>query len=198
MQSEEAIKKFEVFVRATVVFDKESFALALPDFEVLRLEKGEFFIEEDKTCRHFAYVADGIIRAFYTNNGEEITTCLCSANTFATSTISFITQTPSNVNIQALTEVTLLTISYEKLHSLYKKSDFWKLVGQKIMEREFISLQQEVWRNNSMRPDEKYITLLKENPAIIRQVPLKHIASYLSVTPETLSRIRKRTARGIS
>ncbi len=108
MLPEEVIQKFEAFIRANVPFDKTAFALALPDFEITRLGKGEFFIEKDKTCRHFAYVAEGIIRAYDVNDGEEITTCLCSANTFATSTLSFITQTPSNISIQALTEVPCL------------------------------------------------------------------------------------------
>ena len=198
MLPEEVIQKFEAFIRANVPFDKTAFALALPDFEITRLGKGEFFIEKDKTCRHFAYVAEGIIRAYDVNDGEEITTCLCSANTFATSTLSFITQTPSNISIQALTEVTLLTMTYDKLDKLYKKSDFWFRVGRVIMEREFISLQQEIWRNNTMGPDEKYLTLVHENPAIIKHVPLKYIASYLRITPETLSRIRKRTSKSIS
>jgi hypothetical protein len=195
MESAEAIKKFENFVRQNVKFNSSAFSLVLPFLEIQQLKKGDFFIEKDKTCRHFAYVAEGIIRAFDVNDGNEITTCLCSDNTFATSTISFITQTPSNISVQSLTPVTLLTIGYNDLYLLYQKSDFWLEVGKVIMEREFISLQQEVWRNSVMTPDEKYLTLLHENPAIIRQVPLRYIASYLRIAPETLSRIRKRTSK---
>jgi CRP-like cAMP-binding protein len=198
MTEELAIHKFEEFIKANVRFDRDAFDMALPNMEIVSLNKGDFFIEKDKTCRHFAYVAEGIIRAFDLNDGNEITTCLCSDNSFATSTLSFITQTPSNISIQAMTKTTLLTLSYENLNALYKKSDFWLQVGKVIMEREFITLQQELWRNTVMGPDEKYLTLLHENPAIIRQIPLRYIASYLHITPETLSRIRKRTSRSIS
>jgi len=198
MQPETIIKKFEDFIRSNVPFDKTAFDLALNYFKVVRLSKGEFFIEKDKTCRYFAFVAEGIFRTFTVHDGTEITTCLCSENTFATSTISFITQTPSNISVQALTDVTLLTISYENLNTLYKKSDFWLRVGRVIMEREFIGLQEGMWHNNTMKPDEKYLTLLRENPAVLRQVPLKYIASYLRIAPETLSRIRKRTSKSIS
>jgi CRP-like cAMP-binding protein len=198
MQADAVIKKFEDFVRSNVAFDREAFYMALSEFNIVELKKGELFAEKDKTCRHFAYIAEGIIRAYDVNDGVEITTCLCSDNTFATSTISFITQTPSNINIQALTAVTLLTIGYDKLNALYTRSDFWLRVGKVIMEKEFISLQQELWQRSVRSPDEKYLTLLQENPSIIRQVPLKHIASYLRITPETLSRIRKRTSGTIS
>jgi CRP/FNR family transcriptional regulator, anaerobic regulatory protein len=192
------IKKFEDFIRSAIPFDREAFNLALPEFNIAELEKGDFFIEKDKTCRHFAYIAEGIIRAFDIQNGNEITTCICSNNTFATSTLSFITQTPSNIYIQALTPVTLLTIGYDKLNALYIRSDFWLRLGKIIMEKEFISLQQELLNLSGKSPDEKYLTLLKENPLIIRNVPLKYIASYLRITPETLSRIRKRTSGSIS
>lgn len=124
--------------------------------------------------------------------GNENTTCICSENAFATSTLSFITQTPSNIAIQALNNVCLVTMSHEQINELYKKSPFWETVGRVVAEKEFVALQQSAWRNSPISAEAKYLILLKENPGIVNRIPLHFIASYIGVTPETLSRIRKR------
>lgn len=194
MEVHVAIDKFKGYLKTIPGYSLNEFELALPFIQVKALKKGECFVERGKTCKHFAFVADGILRAYSLYDGVESTTCLCSDNTFATSTISFITQTPSNVSIQALEEVTLVLISHENLNQLYSKSPFWEKVGRVVAEREYIELQQSGWRNGPIPAHDKYLTLLKENPGIVNRVPLQYIASYIGVTPETLSRIRKKIA----
>jgi len=198
MQLEDAIKKFKEFLKSTSAFDVESFNLALPFFEIRTLKKGEYFVEVDKTCRHFAFVVSGLMRAFSYEGNDETTTCLCNENTIASSTVSFITQTPSDISIQALSDVMLLTISHAHLQELYSKSAYWQKVGRIVAEIEFMSDRQTSWRNSSLPAMEKYLVLLKENPGIVNRVPLQYIASYLGIKPETLSRIRKKIATRIS
>jgi len=198
MEPKAAIEKFNSYLKTVSGYNKDSFDLALPFIQVRSLRKGEHFVERDKTCKHFAFVASGIMRAYTLFDGTESTTCLCNDNTFATSTISFITQTPSNVSIQALEDVTLVLISHENLNLLYSKSPFWEKVGRVVAEREFIELQQSNWRNSPIPAKDKYLTLLKENPGVVNRVPLQYIASYIGITPETLSRIRKKIATGNS
>ncbi len=194
MDRELAIDKFTQFLKTIPGYSIDAIDLALPFIQVEMLSKGAHFVEKDKTCRHFAFVAEGIMRAYILYDGIENTTCLCSDNTFATSTISFITQTPSNVSIQALEKVTLVLISYDNLNFLYSKSPFWEKIGRVVAEREFIELQQSNWRNGPIPAQEKYLTLLKENPGVVNRIPLHYIASYIGITPETLSRIRKKIA----
>jgi len=198
MDNKLAIEKFIQFLKTIPGYSSDAIEISLPLIQVKTLEKGEHFIEKDKTCRHFAFVAYGIMRAYSTNDGVENTTCLCSNNTFATSTISFITQTPSSVSIQALEKVTLVLISYENLNLLYSKSPFCEKVGRVVAEKEYIELQQSNWRNSSIPAQKKYLTLLKENPGVVNRIPLHYIASYIGITPETLSRIRKKIATGKS
>ena len=195
MTKEEVTDKFRAFLTARLPADEAAFSLAEPFMEVVHVRKGELFVQRDKVTRRFAFIASGIMRAFSFNDGEEKTSCICTENAFANSTVSFITQTPSEVNIQALTDVVLLTIHYDHLQQLYQQSPWWLHVGRIIMEQEFLSLQQKTVRFAQLPPDDKYLSLLKENPEVIREVPLKHIASFLNITPETLSRIRKRTGR---
>ena len=196
MTSAEAIDKFREFLATVPGFSDDSFALCEAYIEVVYLKKGEHFVERDKTCRLFAFVADGIMRAYILIEGNENTTCLCSENAFATSTLSFITQMPSSISIQALDSVCLVTLTHAHLSELYSKSSFWETVGRVIAEREFVALQQSGWRNSPIPAKDKYLTLLKENPGIINRIPLHYIASYIGIAPETLSRIRKKVATG--
>lgn len=172
--------------------------MAVPFFELKKLKKGELFVEKYSTCRHFAFLVSGMMRSFVNYEGEEITNCICSENTTATSTVSFITQTPSSISIQALEDVVLLTISYSKLQELYGRSSFWQKAGRIIAEKEFIEEQQNSWRNKPIPAADKYLILLKENPGIVNRIPLHYIASYLNIKPETLSRIRKKISTGNS
>ena len=198
MENHIAVNKFHDFLKTINGYSLQAFDMALPFIQVRVYSRGEHFVEKDKICKYFAFVADGIMRAYGQYDGNENTTCLCSSNTFATSTISFITQTPSHTAIQALNDVTLVLISYENLNKLYTKSPFWEKVGRVVAEKEYIDLQKSNWRNGPMPAREKYLTLLKENPGIVNMIPLQYIASYIGVTPETLSRIRKKIATGNS
>lgn len=198
MDANIAIEKFKVYLKSVQGYTDAAFEMALPFIHIKEFRKGDYFVERGKTCKHFAFVADGILRAYNLYDGVENTTCLCNDNTFATSTVSFITQTPSNAAIQALEDVTLVLISHDDLNTLYSKSTFWEKVGRVVAEREYIELQQSSWRNGPLPAKEKYLTLLKENPGVVNRVPLHYIASYIGVTPETLSRIRKKIATGNS
>lgn len=198
MLQDQAINKFKDYLKSVSGYSDEAFQLALPFMQIKEFKRGEHFVERGKTCKHFAFVTYGIMRAYNLYDGVESTTCLCNDNTFATSTVSFITQTPSNVAIQALEDVTLVLIKHEDLNFLYSKSTFWEKVGRVVAEREYIELQQRAWRNSPLPAKEKYLTLLKENPGVVNRVPLHYIASYIGVTPETLSRIRKKIATGNS
>jgi CRP-like cAMP-binding protein len=196
LELETAIEKFRDYLASSMEFNEEEFDLARPYFDIKNLKKGELFVEKFTTCRYFAFVVSGMMRSFLNEDEEEITNCICSENAMATSTVSFITQTPSNISIQALENVVLLTISFSKLQELYGQSSFWQKVGRIIAEKEFIAEQRNSWRNNPIPAADKYLILLKENPGIVNKIPLHYIASYLNIKPETLSRIRKKISTG--
>ena len=198
METDAAINIFRDFLKNMTAFDADEFDLALPYFSIRNLSKGMLFVEENKTCTHFAFLVSGLMRAYRNDDGVEATVCLCGTNAYATFTVSFITQTPSNTSTQALDDVVLVTISFHDLQYLYTASAFWQKVGRLIAEKEIMYMQKNEWRNSKLPALEKYKLLLKENPGIVNRVPLQFIASYLGIQPETLSRLRKKLVTSTS
>lgn len=198
MNTSVAIDQFKGYVKTLEGYSTAAFSIALPWMIVRTIPKGGYFVKAGDTSLHFGYIADGMVRSYYLKDGEEITTCLCSESKFASSTASFITQTPSHISIRAIEEATIVQISYHHLQKLKAKDPFWSNFSRIIAEREFLFLENYNTRYARETAEEKYLRLLKEFPGIVNRAPLHYIASFLGIKPETLSRIRRKTSRSIS
>ena len=102
----------------------------------------------------------------------------------------YIENTPSLVSIEAMCDSELYGISKAKLESFYASSAELANFGRRLFEQQFLGLENWIISGGSPRAKERYLTLLEENPELLQYVPLKHIASYLWITPQSLSRIR--------
>ena len=184
--------KFKSFINNIVPFTDDEFEKSLLRFKKITLEKGELFIEQHRTSKQIAFINSGILRTYYINDkGDEITSCFCTENNFASSYKSFILQTPSKLAMVALEKTELLVINYDDIQKLYKESSNWQIIGRLVAEKEFIVMEQYASVLNNETAKEKYLRLLEEQPEILLKSPIKFIASYLGVTRRTLSRIRK-------
>ena len=193
-----AIEKFRKYLKSFSDFDVNAFNDVLPFIKVVELKRNQHFVEVGKTCTHFGFIISGLLRAFYLDDGNEEITCICTENEYATSTTSFITQTPSNIFITAIEDSTVLCISHSDLNKLYQKHPFWAKVGRILIEKEFVNADYRTRYHDRKSAEKKYLELLKDNPEISNRVPLHYIASFIGITPETLSRIRKKTSKRIS
>ncbi|MFT6983532.1 MAG: CRP-like cAMP-binding protein [Crocinitomicaceae bacterium] len=156
------------------------------------LKKGEFFITEGKTCKQVAFINSGLFRSFYySSEDEDVTYCFTFENTFLTAYSSFITQAPTDENIQALTDVELLIISKEKIDQLESSSTNWLKLFKKIAENEYLKMEKRVFMLQRESAETRYNDLLKNHPEYLHTIPLNYLASYLGITPRHLSRIRK-------
>lgn len=168
----------------------ETFNLSLDYVKILRLKKNEYFITEGKICNNIAFINKGLSRIFYVRDGNEVNTCFCSENSITSSFESFINQTPAKENIQALENSELLILSHKDLSKLYELSPEWQKLGLLMTERECLRLSNRLVALNFETAKEKYLNLMKTQAKIIQRVSIQHIASYLGVSRETLSRIR--------
>jgi CRP-like cAMP-binding protein len=186
------VDKFKQFLENIAPVNDKEFSDIISHFAELNLKKGDYFVKQNKICRHIGFVIKGALRTYYiSDKAEEITSCFCSENNFSTSYKSFIQQVPSKLSIQAIEETHLLVIGYDYLQKLYTKSRAWQTIGRAIVEREYITLEQYASMLNNESAKEKYLRLLKEQPNIIHKANIEDIASFLGVTRRTLSRIRK-------
>ena len=135
--------KFKQFLKNISPITDNEFADTISFFTELNLQKGEFFVKQDKVCRHIAFVLKGTLRTYYINDkAEETTSCFCTENNLTTSYKSFILQQPSNLILQAIEETQLLVIDYENLQKLYAQSTVWQTIGRAVAEREYIVMEQ--------------------------------------------------------
>jgi CRP-like cAMP-binding protein len=186
------MEQFKTFLKQIAPITNEEFENSFSNFKEVTLLKNSYFVQRDKVCRQVAFIRKGTLQTSYMNeNGEEITSCFCTENSFTTSYKSFILQEPSALSIQALENTELLVIEYGDLQRLFKESIVWQAIGRVITERQYIVLEQyaSVLCNESAK--EKYLRLLKEQPSILHKATIHDIASYLGITRRTLSRIRK-------
>lgn len=164
-------------------------------FKPLQYDKGDFFIKAGDVCRQIAFIGKGVLRTYYLNDkGDEITICFCSEKRFTTSFKSLITQLPSQLNIQAIEPTEVVALTYQDLQKLYAESKSWQTIGRLLAEREYLNMESYAVALNRETAKEKYTRLLKEQPQVVQRAPVQQIASYLGVTRETLSRIRRQVA----
>ena len=187
--------KFKQFLKNIAPITDQEFADTVSLFTERNLQKGEYFVKQDKVCQHIAFIVKGTLRTFYINNkAEDTTSCFCTSNNLTTSYKSFILQQPSNLSIQAIEETELLVIDYSSLQKLYRSSPLWQNIGRIVAEQEYIVMEKYASVLNNETAKEKYLRLLKEQPTVIQKASVEDIASYLGVTRRTLSRIRKEIA----
>lgn len=165
-------------------------------FTEVSLKKGEYFIEDGTVARSIGFLTDGVIRAFYRNiEGVEYNKHFFTANTFMAAYSSLITQLPNLINLQAITDCTLLIANYKAIVQLYEQHHDLERFSRKLSESFFVSKEQREVQIVTLDADKRYLIFKKEFPGLEQLIPQYHIASYLGITPTQLSRIRKKLTR---
>lgn len=194
----EIIERFQSFLSNVSVLSDGELSETMTYFEIKPLKKGDFFLEAGSVCQQAAFIGSGILRTFSVNEkGEDITYCFCTENNLTTSFKSFISQTESTMSIQALGKTELLVITYKDLQKLYATIPSWQAIGRMLVEKEYMVMEKYASVLNGETAKEKYVRLLQEQPSIVQRASIQHIASYLGVSRETLSRIRSQVANSI-
>jgi CRP-like cAMP-binding protein len=157
-----------------------------------RLKKDEFFIKEGKTCKEVAFVVSGLFRSFYySSSEEEVTYCFTFSNSFVSAYSSFLSQIKTVENIQALTDIELLTISRDDILKLEKSSTNWLKFFKFIAEQEYIKMEKRIFILQKESAEKRYQDLITNQPEYLQLIPLNYLSSYLGITQRHLSRIRK-------
>ena len=161
-------------------------------FEEKKIKKGDFFLEEGKICKHVGFVTKGLLRYYMNHDGEDKTYEFAQENDFICNYESFIPQTPSTKNIQALEDCEIFQISYDNLQLFYRFISQAERFGRLVIEQVFIQILQDLSSFYTDTPELRYEKILKKHPELLQRMSQYHIASYVGVKPQSLSRIRKR------
>jgi CRP-like cAMP-binding protein len=175
----------------------EDWDLLQPHLTIKTLRKNELFIAEGKRARELGFVVQGMLRQYYTKEGEEKTTYFFFENNLMGAYISCITGKPSLISIEALTEVSYISFPYKILQQIFEQSMTWQKFGRLIAEYLTIGLEERMTSLLLQNPEERYLDLLNGNKKkIMERVPQLYIANYLGITAVSMSRIRSRLLKG--
>lgn len=154
------------------------------------MEKGELLLKEGQVSRHFVIVGKGMVRQFYYKNGKDVTEHFSLESDVVICIESILLQQPTRLMIEALESGTLYMIPADQFLKLSKESWEINMFYRKMLEFSLILSQKKAdsWRFETAR--ERYLRLMADQPEVVQRAPLAHIASYLLMTPETLSRVR--------
>jgi CRP-like cAMP-binding protein len=160
------------------------------------IPKKSVFLKINETENQISFITSGVVRLFIPKEDleKEITFGFSFKNQFVSAYDSFLTQTPSAYQLQALSETTLLSISHSDLQLVYSTTQIGNLVGRLTAERLFLIKSKREQNLLNLTAEERYLRLFKERPELLNVIPLKYISSYIGVTAQALSRIRKRLA----
>ncbi len=158
------------------------------------IPKKEVFLKLNEVEDHISFIESGVVRLYIPKDDpdKEITFGFSFKDQFISAYDSFLTQKPSAYQLQALTETTILSITYDDLQEVYATTQIGNLIGRLTAERLFLLKSKREQDLLNLNAEELYVKLFKERPELLKVIPLKYISSYIGVTPQALSRIRKR------
>lgn len=153
--------------------------------------KGDHFLKEGQRVSSYFVLNRGLIRAYFNKNGKEVNTWFGEEHQIFCSILPVYTEKPSFENIQFLEDSEVYAIAADNLETLYHSYPELNLIGRKIAEEVCVVLEKRITSLHTETAIERYHSLLKLQPNLLNRISLGHIASYLGITQETLSRIRK-------
>ena len=152
--------------------------------------KNEMILREGETCTNIYWVVKGLVRQFYYKNGKELTEYMATENNIAMCIESLFLEQPTHLQIKAIEPTVLIAIPKVELEAVAMKSVNIQILYRKILEESLILSQIHADMLRFESAQDRYQKLIKRQPQLVLRAPLVYIASYLQMTPETLSRVR--------
>lgn len=171
--------------------NKQQIELMKCKSEEIGLKKDDYFSDAGKVPRQVGFLIQGVVRGcYYNNKGEEITRCFINENSLMVDYVNFEANTVSSEYLQACTDCKLIVFSKKGWEELSQIIVGWDNIKNKMVQ---ICMYQKSRKGPVISQDAttRYIEFMKNYPTLINRIPLAYIASYLGVTQQSLSRIRK-------
>jgi len=161
-------------------------------FKIRELKKEDYFVRAGEYSKVIGYVESGLLHSYQIDSkGDFITTNFFLPDSYCGSFYSFYRNAPALDFIKAITDVRMHTIEYDTLQALFSEDLVFNQLGRLAIEK--VCIEKDIRLSKMLKLDAKdrYLWLMQEFPSIVQNSPLKYIASFLGMKPESLSRIRK-------
>ena len=156
----------------------------------MKFQKGEVILPEGEVCKNIYWIAKGLVRQFYFKNGKELTEYMATENNICMCIESLFKEEPTRLQIMAIEPSILYALPKDALEQASIKSVNIQMLYRKILEESLILSQVHADMLRFETAQDRYVKLVKQQPQLVLRAPLVYIASYLQMTPETLSRVR--------
>ncbi|SJZ39633.1 cAMP-binding domain of CRP or a regulatory subunit of cAMP-dependent protein kinases [Chitinophaga eiseniae] len=160
-----------------------------------KCRKGDFLTREGQVENFIYFLHTGATRNYFIRDGKEFTVDFQFEGDMVTAYYSLITREPSTVFIELLEDASIVAIPFRFLQEFYNKHHHGERIGRLIAEYQYAKRLRKEMELLSLTAEERYVQLLERNPALVQQISVKHLSSFLGIQPESLSRIRKQHAR---
>lgn len=190
----QTFEQFKNWLTQVSFLTKEDCSLFEPVLKTKQFRAKEHFLAEGKTCLEIGFINYGCFRTYYLSDGKEINTRFVFENDFVVDYDSFLEAKPSRYFIEALEDSEIVTFNLQALLDAYHQSQNWERFGRIMAEQSYKLTTRRVESFLFLNGEQRYLDLLKNDPQIFDRIPLYHIASYLGLERESLSRLRKKIA----
>ncbi len=188
----DALRKYVSEYSGAPVTDEE-FELIKVAFTSRKIRKKQYFLQAGDVCKYIAFIVKGALRQYSVDDkGLEHIIFFGIENWWVSDRESFTMLTPSRFNIDAIEDCELLVATSEQMQHLVSNSPAFRKTIALLDQRHSIATQKRIHASISMTAEDRFLDLLQNNPTFLQRFPQNMIASYLGISPETLSRIRKK------
>ncbi len=184
------MKELSQFIESRLDIIPAELSVVLSRFSEVTLSKGQFVLRTGEIASHYYFIKSGALRFFYGDYEEQLTAWVIIKDEFFTEISSLNPQVPTRFNIQAIEETVLCIISKDNMDALYKEIPAWQEFGRITWENMAIRMINQIISFQTLSAEERYLEFMQD-VELMKRIPVKQIASYLGITPNALSRIRK-------
>lgn len=192
---EQQLNQARSLLSAYLPMEDEHWEVFKQGFRIRKYRKGDFILKEGQTENYLSILLSGITRHYVLVRGEEISFDFSFQHEFNCSYSSFIQQSASMFCIQALDDCVLASLHYDFLQKLYEQFPISNKFGRTAVEQYYLWRERRELSLLTESAKDRYIHLLEKYPVYLERVPLKYLASYLNIKPESLSRIRNELSK---
>ena len=186
------MQQIQEYFQRMVTLSEDDWSMFSSKLERKSIHRKTLLLKTGQTENYLSFVEKGIVRFYIPREENDLTFGFVFENSFFSAYDSFLTRTPATYQIETLTETVLWRLTYPDLQEIYQKTKVGNTIGRYAAEELFLKKSKRELSLLNDSAEQRYLQLFTERPNLLQQVPLKYIASYIGITPQALSRIRRR------